>query len=81
MEQELLTLPEHLRLVPVSGEVHVARSLVFCFVNRCLSFFLFFFSPLCCLFFDLRILIIPIGILKLFLVEADIKRNVKGYHR
>jgi hypothetical protein len=42
VEQELLTLPEHLSLVPASGEVRVARSLVFCFVNRYLSFFLFF---------------------------------------
>ena len=41
---------------PGFSRVRVARSLVFClcFVDRCLSFF---FWPLCCLSFDIRILI------------------------
>ena len=41
---------------PIFNGVCVTRSLVLCvcFVDRCLSFF---FRPLCCLFFDLRILI------------------------
>jgi hypothetical protein len=54
-EQELLTLPEHLSSPPVFSRVFVIRSLVLClcFVDRCLSFF---FWPLCCLSFDLRIL-------------------------
>jgi hypothetical protein len=60
VEQEFLTIPEHLRSPPVFGEVRVTRSLVLCvcFVDRCLPFF---FWPLCCLsFFDMRILITPL---------------------
>ena len=39
MEQELLTLPEHLRSPPIFTGVRVTRSLVLyvCFVDRCLS--------------------------------------------
>jgi hypothetical protein len=63
VEQELLTLPEHLSSPPVFSGVRVTRSLVLyhyvCFVYRCLSFSTFFFWPLCCLFFDIRILIAP----------------------
>jgi hypothetical protein len=46
VEQELLTLPEHLSLPPVLGGVHVTRSLVLyvCFVDRCLSFCTFSFG-------------------------------------
>ena len=61
MEQELLTLPEHLSSPPVFSGVRVTRSLALyvCFVDRCLSC-TFFFLPLCCLYFDLRILITPL---------------------
>ena len=45
VEQELLTIPEHLSSTPVLSGVHVTR---------------FFFWPLCCLFFDMRILITPL---------------------
>ena len=65
MEQELLTLPEHMSLPPVFSGVRVTRSLVLyvCFVDRCLSFFIW---PLWCLFIvDLRILI---TLLVIFLV-------------
>jgi hypothetical protein len=46
MEQELLTLPEHLISPPVFSGVHVTRSLVWyvCFVDRCLSFCTFSFG-------------------------------------
>ena len=46
VEQELLTLPEHLRPRPVFSGVRVTRSLVLCvcFVDRCLSFCLFSFG-------------------------------------
>jgi hypothetical protein len=39
VEQELLTLPEHLSLPPAFSEVRVTRSLALCvcFVDRCLS--------------------------------------------
>jgi len=59
VEQELLTIPEHLSSPPLFSGVRVTRALVLCvcFVDRCLSFF---FWPLCCLFFDLRILISPL---------------------
>ena len=54
MEQELPTLPEHLSSSPVLvWFVYLNRSFyVFCFVDRCVSFFL---CPLCTLSFDLRI--------------------------
>jgi hypothetical protein len=57
MEQELLTLLEHLNSPQVFSGVHVSRSLVLYvrFVDRCLSFW-----PLCCLFFDIQILITPL---------------------
>ena len=58
VEQELLTLPEHLSSTPVFSNVHVTRSLALCvcFEERCLSL-----CPLCCLFFfDLRVLIAPL---------------------
>ena len=63
VEQELLTIPEHLSSPAVFSGVRVTRSLVLCvcFVERCLSFSPFFFWPLCCLFFfDIRILVIPL---------------------
>ena len=60
VEQELLTIPEHLSSPPIFSGIRVTRSLVLyvCFVDRCLSFCTFFFWPLCCLFiFDMQILI------------------------
>jgi hypothetical protein len=46
VEQELLTLPEHLSSPPVFDGVRVTRSLVLyvCFVDRCLSFCTFSFG-------------------------------------
>ena len=48
VNQELLTLPEHLSSPPVFSEVCVTRSLVLytciCFVDHCLSFCTFSFS-------------------------------------
>ena len=46
MEQELLTLPEHLSSPAVFSGVRVTRSLVVCvcFVDRCLSFSTFSFG-------------------------------------
>ena len=55
VEQELLTLQEHLSSPPVFSGVRFTRSLVLyvCFVDRC--------WPFCCLFFfDIRILIAPL---------------------
>jgi hypothetical protein len=56
VEQELLTLPEYPSSPSVFSGVRVTRSLVLC-VMFCRSF-VFFFWPLCCLFFfDIPILI------------------------
>ena len=46
VEQELLTLPEHLSSPPVFSGVRVTRSLVLylCFIDRCLSFCTFSFG-------------------------------------
>jgi hypothetical protein len=46
VEQELLTLPEHLSQPPVFSGVHVTQSLVLyvCFVDCCLSFCIFSFG-------------------------------------
>jgi len=46
VEQELLTLPEHLSSHPLFSGVRVTRSLVLyvCFVDRCLSFCIFSFG-------------------------------------
>jgi hypothetical protein len=65
VEQELITLPEHLSSPPVFSGFRVTRSLVLCvcIVDRCLSFCTFSFVcwPLCCpFFFDIRILIAPL---------------------
>ena len=56
---ELLTLPEHLISPLVFSGVCVTRSLDLhvCFVDRSLFFF---YWPLCCLFYDVRILITPL---------------------
>ena len=63
VEQELLTLPEHLISSPDFNGVYVAQSLAWCVVF-CRSLFVlysFFFWPLCCLSsFDLWILITPL---------------------
>ena len=59
VEQELLTLPEHLSF----RGVRVTRSLVFCvmFWRSLFVLLSFYFWPLCCLsFFDLRILSTPL---------------------
>jgi hypothetical protein len=47
VEQELLTLPEHLSSPPVFSGIPVTQSLVLCvcFVDRCLSFCTFSFGP------------------------------------
>jgi hypothetical protein len=62
VEQELLTLMEHPSSPLVFSEIDVARSLVF-YVVLCKSLFVllyFIFWPLCCLSFNLQLLIIPL---------------------
>jgi hypothetical protein len=62
VERELSILPEHLGAQTVFSGVLVAPSLVFCVMLSTPLFVLlcFFFWPLCCLSFDLRILITPL---------------------
>ena len=56
VEQTLFTLPEYLSLSPILNGVRVTRSLVLCvcFIDR------YFFWPVCCLSFALRIVITPL---------------------
>jgi hypothetical protein len=65
VKQELLTLPEH----PSSSSVFSGVPVLYaCFADRCLSFCTFSFGHRrCLLFFDIRILIAPLVIFKLFL--------------
>ena len=70
VEQELLTLPEHLSSPPVFSGVRVTRSLVLyvCFEDRCLSFCTFSFGH--CVVWSssiYRFWLPPFGIFKLFL--------------
>ena len=75
VEQELLTLLEHLSSTPVFSGIPVARSLVLCvcFVDRCLSFVLFL---LAIVLSDLRYTDsdYPFGICKLFLYLSCIRK-------
>ena len=59
MEQKLLTIPEHMSSPPVFSVVRFTPSLVLCvcFADRCFSFCTVFFWSLCCLFFDIRIMV------------------------
>ena len=45
---------------------------IFCFVHHCWSFSSLFFSPLCCLFLDLRLLITPFDIFKHFAIVLSV---------
>jgi hypothetical protein len=72
VEQELLTLPEHLSSPPVFSGVRVTRSLVLCvcFVDRDLFLCILscghcvvcssVFWPLCCLFFCLFVIVLSV---------------------
>ena len=68
VEQELLTLPEHLRLPQVFNGVRITQSQVFC-VMFCRSLFVllsFFYWPLCCLLLLFTDSDCPFGIFNLF---------------
>ena len=72
VKQELPTLPEHLSSTSVFSRVRVTRSLVFC-VMFCRSLFVllsFFVWPLCCLSFDVQILITSLWYLQTLLYEC-----------
>jgi hypothetical protein len=83
VEQELLTLPEHLSSPPVFSGVRVTWSLVLCvcFADRCMSFCTFFFWPLCCLFFfDMQILVASLWYLQTLLIEYIKKSLLNCQH-
>ena len=67
VEQELLTIPEHLSSLPLFSGVRVTRSLVLyvCFVDRCLSFCTFSFGH--CVLLWYTVSDCPFGIFKLLL--------------
>jgi hypothetical protein len=69
VEQELLTLREHLSSPPVFSGVRVTRSLVLyvCFVDRCLSFCTFFWAIVLSVLLRYTDSDYPFGIFKLFL--------------
>ena len=72
MEHELLTLPEHMSSSPVFSGVRVAQSFFFCVVFcRSLFVLLSFFLLSIVLSADLRLLITPFGIFKLFLFAKN----------
>ena len=61
VEQDLLTLPEHLSSPPVLSGDCVTRMLYICFCRSLFVLLNFLFWPLCCLFFfAIRILIGPL---------------------
>ena len=76
VEQELLTLPEHLSSTPVFSGVHVTRSIVLCvcFVDRCLSFLFFFAIVLFVLLWNMDCDYLY-GIFKLFLENIVMPRT------
>jgi hypothetical protein len=61
VEQELLTLPEHLSSPPVFSGVRVAQSCR-CFVDHCFFFWSLYYLSI----FDLQLLNIPLGIFEYF---------------
>ena len=69
VEEELLTLPEHLSSPPVFGGVRVTRSLVLCvcFVDPCLSFCAFRLAIVLSVLLRFTDYDYPFGIFKLFL--------------
>jgi hypothetical protein len=58
----LFTLCFNIQCTPVFSGLRATRTLAsyVCFIDRCFSFCTFFFWTLCCLFFDIRILIAPL---------------------
>jgi hypothetical protein len=72
VEQKLPTLPEHLSSPPVLvGFCYSVFNFMCMFCRSFFVFMYFSFWPLCCLFFfDLRIVITPFGIFKLFLTTS-----------
>ena len=79
VEQELLSLPEHLSSPSVFSRVRVTRSLVLWVVFCRLLFVLlsFFFCSLCCLsFFDLQILITSLWYLQTLLMLERLGNEV-----
>jgi hypothetical protein len=79
VEQERLTLPEHLSSLPVFSGVRVNRSLVLyvCFVDRCLSFVLFLLAIVLSVLFRFTDSDYPFGIFKLFSKSFSV---VKCFH-
>ena len=71
MEQELLTLPEHLSSPPVFSDVRVARCLIFCvvFYRSLFVLFSFLFAIVLSVLLIFTAFEYTFGIRKLFYVE------------
>jgi hypothetical protein len=69
VQQELLTLPQHMSSPPVFSGARVTRTLVLsvCFVDRCLSFVLFLLAIVLSILRRYMVSDCPFGIFKLFL--------------
>jgi hypothetical protein len=81
VEQELLTLPEHLSSPPVFSGVRVIRSLVLyvCFVDHCLSFCTFsFVHCVVCPSSIYRFWLPPFGIFKIFFLQYKLTLGSVG---
>ena len=77
MDQELLTLPQHLRSSPVFSGVRVTRSLVLyvCFVDRCLSFCTFLLAIVLSVLLRYTHSGCPFDIFKLFFFVGNSERT------
>lgn len=60
VQQELLTILEHLCSPPIVNGVLACYSMFIFICMYCLSFCTFFFAIWCCLFFDIWIVIAPV---------------------
>ena len=79
VEQELLSLPEHLSSPPVFSGVRDTRSLVLyvCFVDRCLSFVLFLLAIVLSVLLRYTDSDFPFGIFKLFFTNiTDVEQGI-----
>jgi hypothetical protein len=77
VEQELLTLPEHMSSPPVFSGVRVTRSLVLyvCFVDRCLSFCTFSFGHCVICSSSIYGFWLPLWYFKTLLTQDEEKQN------
>jgi hypothetical protein len=81
VEQEVFTIPEHLSSPPGFIGVRVTQSLVLCvmFYRSLFVLWSFLCWPLCCLSFDLRIVIIPMQMIKKMQAKYTLELRTKCF--